>query len=88
MGEDVPAKGEWWAVAAALVFVVVPPNSAGGSGAVWFVRDDAYVVATLVFISQVETMLWIRRRGRPAPQTEKANIRQPVHLRQRDRPGT
>jgi alpha-1,2-mannosyltransferase len=78
VGEDRPAKGEWWAVAAALVLVVVPPNSAGGSGPLWFLRDDAYVLATLAFIGLVGTMLWTRRRGRPLLGTGEANVRQPV----------
>lgn len=60
-GKDRPARGEWWAVAAALSFVVVPPTSAGGSGPLWFVRDDAYVVATLVFVGLIGMMLWSRR---------------------------
>ncbi len=80
VGEDRPAKGEWWAVAAALAFVVVPPNSAGGSGPLWFLRDDAYVLATLAFVGLVGTMLWTRRRGRPALGTGKANVRQRVSI--------
>ncbi len=61
VGRDRPAKGEWWALVAALAFVVVPPASAGGSGPVWFVRDNAYVVATLLFVGLVGVMLWFRR---------------------------
>src|SRR5277367_1232976 len=61
VGQDRPAKGEWWALVAALAFVVVPPTSAGGSGPLWFVRDDAYVIATLVFIGLIGVMLWLRR---------------------------
>lgn len=72
-GKDRPAKGECWALVAALVFMVVPPSSAGGTGLFWFVRDDAYVVATLVFIGSIGMMLWSRQRARsrrlpsPAP---------------------
>jgi alpha-1,2-mannosyltransferase len=80
VGEDRPAKGGWWALAAALVFVVVPPNSAGGSGLLWFLRDDAYVLATLAFMGLVGTMLWTRRHGRPAPRTGDVQIRQPVSV--------
>jgi alpha-1,2-mannosyltransferase len=61
VGTDRPARGAWWALVAAVTFVVVPPTSAGGSGPLWFVRDDAYVVATLVFIGLVGVMLWFRR---------------------------
>jgi alpha-1,2-mannosyltransferase len=61
VGRDRPAKGEWWALVAALTFVVVPPTSAEGSGPLWFVRDDAYVVASLVFVGLVGVMLWFRR---------------------------
>jgi alpha-1,2-mannosyltransferase len=60
-GTDRPARGAWWAFVAALTFIVVPPSSAGGSGPLWFARDDAYVVATLVFIGLVGVMLWTRR---------------------------
>jgi alpha-1,2-mannosyltransferase len=80
VGEDRPAKGGWWALAAALVFVVVPPNSAGGSGLLWFLRDDAYVLATVAFMGLVGTMLWTRRRGRPALRTGEVHIRQPVSV--------
>jgi len=62
VGTDRPARGAWWALVAALTFMVVPPTSAGGSGPLWFVRDDAYVVATLVFIGLVGVMLWTRRQ--------------------------
>lgn len=83
VGEDRPAKGAWWALAAALTFVVVPPASAGGSGPLWFVRDDAYVVATLVFVGLVGVMLWFRRDlpsvpslGRPTRRTSLQPLRQ------------
>jgi alpha-1,2-mannosyltransferase len=61
VGTDRPARGALWALLAGLTFMVAPPNSAGGSGPLWFVRDDAYVVATLVFIGLVGVMLWTRR---------------------------
>jgi len=46
--------------------MVVPPDSAGGSGPLWFVRDNAYVLATLVFIGSIGVMLWTRRHA-PSP---------------------
>jgi hypothetical protein len=70
VGTDLPAKGAWWALAAAVTFVVVPPTSAGGSGPLWFVRDDAYVLATLVFIALVGVMLWRRLRDGLTSQNE------------------
>jgi alpha-1,2-mannosyltransferase len=70
VGTDRPAKGVWWALVAAVTFVVVPPNSAGGSGPLWFVRDDAYVLATLVFIALVGAMLWRRLRDGLTSQNE------------------
>jgi alpha-1,2-mannosyltransferase len=66
-GQDRPAKGAWWAFVAALTFIVVPPASAGGSGLVWFVRDDAYVIATVGFIGLVGMMLWFRRDAPSIP---------------------
>jgi alpha-1,2-mannosyltransferase len=67
VGHDRPARGRWWALFAALVFVVVPPTSAGGSGPLWFVRDDAYVVATLAFVGLIGVMLWFRRDAPSIP---------------------
>jgi alpha-1,2-mannosyltransferase len=70
VGTDRPARGAWWAFVAAVTFVVVPPTSAGGSGPLWFVRDDAYVVATVVFIGLVGVMLWTRLRNGLTSQNE------------------
>jgi alpha-1,2-mannosyltransferase len=62
-GKDRPAKGVCWALLGALVFMVVPPDSAAGSGPLWFVRDNAYVLATLVFVVSIGVMLWTRHRA-------------------------
>jgi alpha-1,2-mannosyltransferase len=62
VGADRPAKGEWWALAGASAFVVIPPITAGGTGLLWYLRDDAYVVTTLLFISLVAVMLVVRSR--------------------------
>jgi alpha-1,2-mannosyltransferase len=62
VGTDRPPRGEWWALAGSLAYMVIPPFTSGGSGAIWYVRDNAYVMATLVFLGLVAVLLW--RRGR------------------------
>jgi alpha-1,2-mannosyltransferase len=59
-GSDRPARGERWALAAALVFIVIQPGQAGGSGVLWYLRDSAYVFATLAFLGLVGTMLFAK----------------------------
>ncbi len=77
-GKDRPAKGACWALVGALVFMVVPPDSAG-SGPLSFVRDDSYVLATLVFVGSIGAMLWTRTgkrsRTRPAGYTTRVGSR-------------
>ena len=53
VGTDRPAKGEWWALAGALAFVVIPPFRPGGTGMIWFLRRNAYVIITLAFLALV-----------------------------------
>jgi hypothetical protein len=86
VGTDRPARGAWWALVAALTFVV-PPTAAAGSGPLWFVRDDAYVVATLVFIGLVGVMLWTRLKDGLTSQThpEGAWLPRPARARGRRR---
>lgn len=62
VGSDRPAGGPKWACLAALVFIVFQPGLQGGSGILWFLRNDAYVIATLTFIGLVAAML-VTRRG-------------------------
>ena len=62
MGIGRPAKGEWWALAGALAFIVIPPIRPGGAGMIWYLRDNAYVIMTLVFLTLVGGMLWGRSR--------------------------
>ena len=63
-GSDRPARGKRWGVAAALVFVVIQPGQAGGSGVLWYLRENAYAIATLAFVGLVGTRLLVmRRRG-------------------------
>ena len=63
VGSDRPAKGEWWALAGALAFVLIPPFKPTGSGMIWFVRENVYVIVTLLFLALIGTMLWARRRA-------------------------
>jgi len=60
VGTDRPAKGEWWALAGALAFVVIPPFRPGGTGMIWYLRENAYVIITLAFLALVGRMLWVR----------------------------
>lgn len=63
-GVDRPMHGVFWAVAAAVPFIVGLPFTSSGSGAIWYVRSNAYVVATLVFMALTATMLFTRHRSR------------------------
>ena len=63
LGSDRPARGVRWAAAGALIFVVVQPGQVGGVGLLWYLRDDAYVIATLAFVGLVGAML-VRMRNR------------------------
>ncbi|HEY6473334.1 MAG TPA: glycosyltransferase 87 family protein, partial [Acidimicrobiales bacterium] len=65
-GVDRPAGGIVWAAAAALVFMWSPGVPPADSNVIWYLRENAYVFATLVFFASVGAMLWARRR-RPAP---------------------
>jgi alpha-1,2-mannosyltransferase len=65
-GVDRPARGIVWAAAAALVFMWSPGIPPADSNVIWYLRENAYVSATLVFFGSVGAMLWVRRR-RPVP---------------------
>lgn len=60
-GTDRPAKGGYWAAAGALPFILIPPIRAGGSGVLWYLRGNVYVITTLAFIGLAGAMLYIRR---------------------------
>ncbi len=62
LGSDRPARGGRWALAGALVFIVIRPGQPGGSGVLWYLRNDAYVIATLVFVGLVGAKVLARRR--------------------------
>lgn len=69
LGTDRPAKGAYWAAAAAVVFMVMPSNPPGHADALWYVRQNAYVISTLVFFALIGAMLWSRRRTPDAAAT-------------------
>jgi alpha-1,2-mannosyltransferase len=60
VGLDRPARGVYWAVAAFLVFMVVPPDPPGHSNALWYVRENAYVISTLALFALVAAMVRFR----------------------------
>ena len=61
-GRDAPARAQIWALAAALVFVVMQPGAVEGSGVLWYLRANAYALATLAFLGLIATMLVAKRR--------------------------
>ncbi|HEY1446629.1 MAG TPA: glycosyltransferase 87 family protein [Acidimicrobiales bacterium] len=62
VGRDRPAKGVYWAAVAALPFMAVPPTPAGEVNAIWYLRENAYVLSTVVFLGLIGAMLWFRSR--------------------------
>ena len=64
-GTDRPARGERWAMASALAFIVIPPIRGAGSGVLWYVQTNLYVITTLTFIGFAGAVLYIRSRTRP-----------------------
>ena len=67
-GVDRPARGIVWAAAAALIFMWSPAIPPADSNVIWYLRENAYVFATLVFFVAVAAMLWTRRhRSTPSP---------------------
>jgi hypothetical protein len=66
VGIDRPAKGVYWAAAAVAVFMVMPPDAPGHADALWYVRENAYVISTLIFFALIGTMLWFRNRPGPS----------------------
>ncbi len=61
-GSDRPARGERWALVGALVFIVIQPGQAWGSGVLWYLRENAYAIAALAFLGLVGTRLFATRR--------------------------
>jgi alpha-1,2-mannosyltransferase len=63
LGTDRPTQGERWAMAGAVPFIVIPPIRGAGSGALWYVQTNLYVITTLAFIGLAGAMLYIRSRA-------------------------
>jgi alpha-1,2-mannosyltransferase len=63
LGVDRPAQRAWWTAVVALPFFLLPRQSPRGMGVLWYLRDNAYVVSTLVSIGFVGLMLWSRRQA-------------------------
>lgn len=61
-GVDRPAKGVQWALGAAVVFIVIPPTPPADSNVLWYLRENSYVIVTLVFVGLIGAMLWLRSR--------------------------
>jgi H+/gluconate symporter-like permease len=70
-GIDRPAKGVYWATATAtataVIFMVVPPDPPAHANALWYVRENAYVIATLVLFALI-ALLWLRHRRQDSPE--------------------
>jgi alpha-1,2-mannosyltransferase len=73
-GFDRPAKGVYWAAAATIPFMVVPPTPSGDVNALWYVRENAYVISTVVLLALVGIMLWFRSRT-PDPSDDRTSRR-------------
>jgi alpha-1,2-mannosyltransferase len=73
-GLDRPAKGVYWAAVAAAVFMAVPPTPPGDVNLLWYVRENAYVISTVVFLALVGIMLWFRSRTRD-PSDDRTSVR-------------
>ena len=59
-GVDRPRGGVVWAAIAAIVFMVMPPGQSDDLNVLGYVRENAYVLATVGFMALVGVMLWTR----------------------------
>ncbi len=80
VGTDRPPRGVSWALAGAVVYIVIPQFTPGGTGLMWYLRDNAYVIATLVFLGLVAVLLWSRARSLRADSEALSPDRLPVHV--------
>ena len=61
LGSDRPALSGRWALAGALVFILIRPGQPVGSGVLWYLRNDVYVIAMLAFVGLVGAKVFVRR---------------------------
>jgi alpha-1,2-mannosyltransferase len=62
VGIDRPAKGVYWAAVAAVVYMVMPQDPSGPTNVLLYMRQNAYVISTLVFFGLIGAMLRSRSR--------------------------
>jgi alpha-1,2-mannosyltransferase len=67
LGVDGPRRGEMWAAVTTLVFVVTPPGRSVHTNVADYVRENAYVLATLGFMGLAGALLWARSRLPTSP---------------------
>ena len=62
-GVDRPRRATMWALIAAIIMMVMPPGQYNDLSVMWYVRENAYVLATVGFMALVAAMLWTRSRA-------------------------
>jgi alpha-1,2-mannosyltransferase len=63
LGKDRPRRGVMWAAIAGIVFMVMPPSLSGGHNVIGYMRENAYVLATIALLILGGAMLWTRARA-------------------------
>ena len=74
-----------WAAVTALVFVVAPPGLSADTNVADYVRENAYVLATLGFIGLAGALLWVRSRVPTSPKPV-SSPREPERFQTMPRP--
>ena len=69
LGVDGPRRGVMWAVVTAFVFVVTPPGQSADTNVGDYVRENAYVLATLGLMGLAGALLWTRSRRPTSPKS-------------------
>jgi alpha-1,2-mannosyltransferase len=62
VGVDRPARGELWAAGTSIVFIAVPPSAVTDSNVLLYLRENAYVIATVLFLALTGALLRTRSR--------------------------
>jgi len=62
-GVDRPRRAAVWALIAAMIMMVMPPGHSSDLSVMWYVRENAYALATVGFMALVAAMLWARSRA-------------------------